>query len=1046
MFIYVTKELKIIDTPNIIINTIPEKLKIIPDTEFTQKNKMIVDIIGIYIPQLSDTALIYKKEDLDTTFHPVLTPLKDLGYQIELLEENNLQDKLAELEELFNDLIADISTRQIKKIFAKALKDGYFDDFLKSCNLTRENLATTKDNGEYIAIINPKIIEVTLEFFFQPADLFKIWGKCHQHFILLALLNQYRVIKTSKPISNYVLLNGEFCELQIILSDSFHRIPPLSDRSLNGNAKALGVTSTKLDIKTGDIVQVLRVESEDEIMKNFSLLREKLPEIAVKYNAQDLFLSHEVSVTQQELLSKLRIDFELLESKIADTTGSNVSKFLVDLIKHDNQITEEKKEESKLIKEILKLSQIKNLQEIPLNDFGVQPFLTVGGLLFTRTTLYPVITGNLSDCDLSSCYATYMSSMNIYLGEPIVRTFKYQKYKPTLREIIEFVKHNQPNRDAWFCRVSGNLNKANNTLIMSDLRFEPKQILCPTVNDLKASRKSIEQFNAYKTPKKQAVSTLLTKQIKFGLINADLLDNLALLPTEWYEEYLDLKVDCFVYIPTELIADNLNELSKLRESLPDEPYLENFDVKSGIKNIQTQYCKDNACLRFDIGHYWNILRQKRGVYKKAKNPVQEIYKLFGNSGYGVLACLHLATNNLLASNMITAGARSAAWLMVNGLNGFAPITDGTCFSWDTIPIGKKFRDLLAENPNYVFEYNPNVISGLSQSEVGQNWIDEKFKSHLHSFYEINDSHIPANRFNFELKEEIFKDKNGKDVKTVLFSTYHNTNAGNYSKGMDDNTVLIDGTDYNFTEQNNFVKARSFKGKDSALIDWYLSSLSNYQSPMIYSEDKLIKFADGCDMAIRILESGRFDEIALPTGFSTIAYKAMKLISRSQFLFQNEKQLKNFETNEQKLAELSKEIFTKRFWDTLSNNDLREFNVELIPGYDYYSFSKNHPVGIGFELLALSTVHKNSVQSVRKDIQTKILEGCTNFNAGLHISRNYKLAEKFKYLLAAIIVLKANAEETLINVLANSIDEPTLVTVKTENIKTLEEIKNLTDDE
>lgn len=1047
MVFYVSKDLKIINSPEIINSQISNYIKIVPDTEFTQKNKMVVDIIGVYVPNISSSALVYATNDLNKDFHPIIKPLKDLGINISLVEKDTLIEKIEELALLFDELTKEVTSRKIKKVFLEALNTGYFDNFLNSCNLTRKTLGLCKDSSEYFLTINPKPVEVVLEFFFQPADLFKIWGKNHQEIILTALIQQFRVIKSKVPISIYVLIEKELCELKITFSDSFHRIPPLSDRSLNGNAKALGLSAKKVDIKTDDLAIQLGLESWDDVMKNFTILLDKMPELAITYNAQDLYLSDYVSNTQQLLLSKLREDFNLEESKISDTTGSNVSKFIVDLLFLESGVSKENKEEVKLLKELLKLSQIKNLQEIPFNNFGIQPFLTVGGLLFTRTALNPVIKGNLSDCDLSSCYATYMSSMSIYLGEPIVRTFKYQKYKPTLREIVEFVKENKPPRDGWFCRVTGCLNQAVNTLVMSDLRFEPKPILCPTLKDIRPSRKSIEQFNAFKTPKKQASSTVLTKEIKFGLINSDILDCLELLPKEWFEEYLNLKVDALIYHPSELICEDVLEVLELRKTLPDEHYSEEFNPKQPLANPKQQYCKNNVTLKFDIGYYWNLLRNKRKDYKKAKNPVQEIYKLFGNSGYGVLACLNLATNNLVASNAITAGARSAAWLMTNALNGFAPITDGTSFSWDNIPTNKNFKDILSNNPNYLFQFDSEIISNLSTKQIGQKWIDENFKSHLYSFYGVDESHIPANRFDFELKEEIFIDTKGKEIKTIFFTTYHNTNAGNYSKGMKDCTLLIDGTNYDFVNQNNFVKARSFKGKNNNLINWYIQSLNDkYESPFIYSENKLIKFADGCDIAIRVLESSRCEEIVLPCGFGTTSYKAMKLISRSQFLFQNEKQLKNFETNEQKLSELSKEIFNKSFWERLKNDDLKDYDVELIPNYDYYTFSKTHSVGIGFELLALTRTHKNSIESVRKEIQNKILEGCLDFNAALNIRRNYKLGEKFKYLLAAMIVLKANAEEKLINTLIDSVGEPTLLTVRKENIKTLEEIRNNTEED
>ena len=89
------------------------------------------------------------------------------------------------------------------------------------------------------------------------------------------------------------------------------------------------------------------------------------------------------------------------------------------------------------------------------------------------------------------------------------------------------------------------------------------------------------------------------------------------------------------------------------------------------------YSQKNLCLNFPINTYFPILREKRNKLKKEKNPIQEVYKLFGNSTYGALACIYLAINNLLAANQITAMARANTWMMINFLNGFQAITDGT---------------------------------------------------------------------------------------------------------------------------------------------------------------------------------------------------------------------------------------------------------------------------------------------------------------------------------------------------------------------------------
>ena len=114
-------------------------------------------------------------------------------------------------------------------------------------------------------------------------------------------------------------------------------------------------------------------------------------------------------------------------------------------------------------------------------------------------------------------------------------------------------------------------------------------------------------------------------------------------------------------------------------------------------------------------------------------------------------------------------------------------------------------------------------------------------------------------------------------------------------------------------------------------------------------------------------------------------------------------------------------------------------TELKPDINYFEFSKKHPIGIGFEILTLNNTNNGEITSVRNFIADKIKENKTNFNAALHIDRNIKLAKKFKFIFAAIVVLKANAEEELKQLLVNSKDEPTILSVDRDRITRLEQI-------
>ena len=97
------------------------------------------------------------------------------------------------------------------------------------------------------------------------------------------------------------------------------------------------------------------------------------------------------------------------------------------------------------------------------------------------------------------------------------------------------------------------------------------------------------------------------------------------------------------------------------------------------------------------------------------------------------------------------------------------------------------------------------------------------------------------------------------------------------------------------------------------------------------------------------------------------------------------------------------------------------------------------------MLSLNNIYKGNITAVRNFIADKIKAGKNNFNTCLQIDRRLHTAKKYKYLFAAIIVLKANAEEDLKQLLLNSNNEPTILTVNQERIVRLSEILSYSDE-
>lgn len=1029
---------------------IPEKsFKILFDTEFTLKQKMIVDSVQLYLPDVDkDGCLIFDYDSLDENFNPITTPLHWYGHDIEMIGEDDF-DSLFYLQEILDTITLNVSKNKIKSLFKTAIDEGTFNDVISPLNIKPSQLSYSRNKvtKEIEIVVNLPKINIELEGFFNDVDLFKVWGSTFQKYILESRLESRRVIKSNGigsdiKLGDAIKINGTLYEIYINLRDVMNRFPVLSGKSLDNQCRVYGAKIQKVNIDCDETRLKLGLNALDSIKANMTLLRELDPLLFILYGATDCYATHNLSIKLQELLDTIRGDFDLDTLVIKDTTGSNVCSFIQDLYqKHFNPTSDE--EIAKIITHQKRLGNADNLQKINLNYFGIQPLRTVGGLLYSRCQRYPYIKGILGDLDMSSCYATMLCSINIYLGQPIVSCFK-AKSKPTLREVLETIKTVNSPRDGWIVRVSGNFKNAVNTLLFSDLDFSGKNEQFKTVWDVNPSRLSINHFNAYKVGKQEANSTLLTKESKFSVITQDLLDCITLLPDSWIEEYLNLSVDSLVFVPDELICDSIEEYQEKLNNYPDTDEVPTYDKKTGLTGLLRQYSKDNLCLRMPIHQYYKELKAKRQIYKDAKNPLQEVYKLFLNSGYGALACRYLPVNNLLAANQITASPRSTAWLMINALNGFQVITDGCTFNWESVPIGLKFKDILEQNPNYLIDYNPSFLSKLEINNSNcKSWIGANFKQHLISFYDTDECCTPISRFDFELKDESFTASNGEEIKSYIYSEIVNTGSGNYAKGLNGSHLLIDGSEYDFDDNWKKVKARSFKGNDEDLLRWYIDCMTqSFREPSIYSETQLIKFGEGCEIAKRLLKTVDV-EIALPCGFSKPNFKLMKLITRSQFLFKTEKQLRNFETNQKKLDELSRYIIDKKFWETLADNldKLSRYGITelMLSPSDYYEFAKEKPIGIGFELLALNQTHKCSIGSVRSFIADKIEEGKTDFNGCLNLDRNLVNGKKLIWLFVAVIILKANADYILKNQLMDSAKEPTIFKVSREHLITLQEL-------
>jgi hypothetical protein len=1058
------------DSPEFLPNLddLPEEIFIAFDTEFYQKDlKSGLLCITCYLPQF-DKEIYIDSSECHENFNLIEVVLEKLGYQTSQVYRRKV---LEEINKYWRVAFPNQSEKDLKTLKTYGdLPDKIAKYGLKLNDL---DLYLSKSKGKSRQVkIKFKRFKIKLISFYGFADLFKVFGQCVSDWLWTeeARLQQFRTIKIMGQVRSSCFISSNLnsipCDFNIELFDTRYVFPPIP-ASLDNQLIVYGIVNKisineKIKELYGDVV------TEQWCKENMDIVKARYFDIFTQYALHDAkvtWLLHEKLTLQFKQVAEI---LELQsEMSLGETCGSNIQKILLNLIYKEFNAN---KDDIKLIDEVISKGTAKYLSKIRGNDFGVMPFLTTGGLLFSRTVNHSVIKGNLLDLDESSCYATVLSSMRLYLGQPRVHTFLNNH--PTLKERYEQIKALGIPKDAWYLIVNGRLNKATNTLIYSDLRFKEGFLQ----NDYKSfsfddfvneEKETLTLYDSGKITEPSSHSKILTKEIWMGKVTEATITALSDLPSDWFEEFLNLEVACEIYYDPSLMTYSLAEYKNLVNKLPDDKFqvtdIPTDNLGKMAKWIPT---KSNAVLVFDIGKHYQEIKKIRAQYKTAKDPIQEIFKLTLNSTYGIMASLVLKINNPVAANWITSCARAAAWRMTYALNGGAPITDGTMLNNDTVPYGLTFKEIITKYPNYLTEYESSITNNFPKEwkPTHENDFNKIYLEHLQAFIEKSDWLVEM--FDYALKGE----KNPKtDEKTEYFTfdTYYNTGAGNYvKKGF----------------WGNKQKTRSYQvipKLSEHLTDWFKTICEKeYKQHFIYVERELLQLASGSEDAMRIVkdaddvhhrnkkivkmtpelaetiaESG----ISHPMGISKNIVKLMKLISPSQFMCQDKEQFQVLDRLYQKVKSISKNIVPKD-WKYLDKNYLKEFYgmdsrgtiypVE-IRNYDYSAFNFKSPIGLGFEILIFGNRELKTIQDVRSRIQYFLNEyklaknGQFQLDAYLNWARTLKNLTDHKYLihlLAATQIIKLNFEIDYISTLVNSTDQPTYRVVSSLDLTNLKHEK------
>lgn len=1036
-----------------------EKLTIFGDSEFNQSvnNGMVTLAVPVFCPEL-DTVYCIDKEELTIDLDVISYILEKQGFKIDKINRIQLESKLNEL----------WKKKGYKSFTKKSLKD-FLNEKLVKLEFKRLNIDIEKCSIDWSKkkkqlYIKFKSVGIDMQFFFAYADLFRIFGKDYQViWYERAKLTQFRTIKIMGIVRVTKLINGVPTDFNIKVFDNRYCLPPIKG-SLESQAKTFGIdkyleqlaesttntqikeliTKYKSKVKISEIIKQRYGDSVTEqwCKENMHLVREKYPDIFKEYALMDCLVTWGLNQALNGLLGEVCIMLDIEAPSLAETCGKNIENILIALITKHFEIKNDKDSifNTKNLKELISLGRSESLALIDDNQYGIIPSTITGGLLFSRTAKSSLINGNMFDLDLASCYATLLCSMNLYLGQPVHLTFKYKK--PNVKRVFELLKARNIPIDAWELQVSGKLDKATNTLILSNSQFDNEKCILTDYkryampSDVDLEEENLNLIDAEKPSEPTSTSKISLKEINGGKVTYATITALSDLPEKFFDEFMNLSVDAIIYYEPSLMCATTEEYL-VKKSVVTPNTIEEYLSENLQKTTVTKLSDANCCLVFPIGRYYQEIKKFRKQMKDAKNPVQEIFKLILNSTYGILASLVMDVNNSVAANWITSCARAASWRMTNALNGLNPITDGTAINGDTIPFGMTFHEVLAKYPDYLEYYQPDIKNDVTLLFKNAGDFNKMYIEHLEKF--IGKSDWLTQIYAYDLKDE---------EGYFHYDKHYNTNAGNYVKSG---------------KHGDTFKCRSYQ-KTSELISWFKESCeSDYKRHLIYADKSIIKLSQGSVDAIRILKdaedvanrgkslvkmpSDLAAQIAVtgichPMGFSRHEVKILKLISPSQFLTKDFRQMKILNALYEECKSISKILLPGTDWNRklaikkietefpIITSDRYLDKVKYRDDLDYATYNKLNPVGLGFELL----IWGNRDFKCLDDVRNRFVELIGDYDENeewqlrqnlswIRIVENLESNIYLKHFLASVIIAKLNYEIDYRTTLANSVEDP-----------------------
>lgn len=633
---------------------------------------------------------------------------------------------------------------------------------------------------------------------------------------------------------------------------------------------------------------------------------------------------------------------------------------------------------------------------------------TMGGRCYLNRLLTTSIMSSdnaICDIDIAGAYSTVYNSLNYFFGHPVIMGFA--QHKVTLRKFYQEYKNELVKRSFKLMVETKEPLSIEQDIFCSwtNLTIKRDKIKTASVDDnfkhLLTPDNRYDEYQIMQSVDLDAANNdIFTTELHNATLTWDDLDCIFNeLNKEQREELLDkLYMQTAVFYPASTECKTIEELKeKVKEFKVSgkQPTIKEIPhAKIDNKGIDKSNFWVGVNFGEIIGEHIKVTRAKN---KKTNPSLATLFKLVGNTLYGINVSQYFITSNVVLAANITSMCRIGMWYVEKAVNIHQTITDGGIFDLNKVPhlIYKKmdtkclvrayqssYREL---SRNYKWNTKPITCSGNRITYTQEKgWL-------VDDIYYANDQidrlYGAINQITMQHVQNTFPHN------SLLNETYKHVKISSNGeiehiekKGLFEFEVKALTNEASFHGAANYYYPDINKNEDKLKMRGYETKKSTVaysldENNELVSNENYYKTNHAVEMFLKNIKDNPQAVKILPPFIKPIMLKVNQHKQQYRKTFQHSKLLPGDDYYE--LVTLP--IFTMRFkFKTLKQkqNWLR-----------YYTSLKNRFGGLSFEIFFMNVDGTCNYENMLKYIDKLISEGETNpkkfFDPHNHLMRDYK---------------------------------------------------------